>query len=290
MVSVFILAILSGMIIILVSNSNAKSQADLLKVKVFDGTVKNKLIDNLVGEWLFDETSGNTVYNSSDYASDLNGSFYDTPTREVNANCISGQCLSFNGTDRVAVPYNSALNVTSLTVSGWVKLLDLNDAGPIISRTTSTPDLVFSLYYDGAVKKFKFYTTNTIGSWDGWRTSNISPNVNQWYFVAGTYSPTGPTLDLYVQGVKDNGALGGTIPAAIRSSSAAGIGIGNNFGGGDPLNCLIDDIRIYGTFMSIGKVQQNYLEGLEKLKKQGMITENEYNQRIADLNQSIASN
>jgi prepilin-type N-terminal cleavage/methylation domain-containing protein len=288
LIAVAIMAILSATTLALVTNSGARRQADLTKVKIFDGTIKNKLVENMVGDWSFDETSGSTVYNYSDYGNDLNGAFSGTPTREINASCVSGQCLSFNGTDGLVVPYNSALNVSALTVSGWVKLLDLNDAGPIISRTTSTPDLVFSLYYDGSSKKFQLYATNTIGTWNGWRSSSISPSVNQWYFVVGMYSPTGPALDIYIQGVKDNGTLGGSIPSALRSSTVASIGIGNNSAGGDPLSCFIDDVRMYGVFMSIAQVQQNYLAGLNKLLANNGITQTDYNQRVAALERQAA--
>jgi hypothetical protein len=62
------------------------------------------------------------------------------------------------------------------------------------------------------------------------RYSRTVITLNTWYFVAGAYNASARTLDIYVNGVLDNGVLRGTIPAA-QVDSSQNVNIGRRFGG-----------------------------------------------------------
>src|SRR6184192_3868855 len=51
------------------------------------------------------------------------------------------------------------------------------------------------------------------------RYSTTVRALNTWYHVAGVYNATAQTLDIYVNGVLDNGVLIGTVPAAQYNST-----------------------------------------------------------------------
>ena len=51
---------------------------------------------------------------------------------------------------------------------------------------------------------------------------------------------------------------------------------------------VIDEFRIYNAAIPISQIRENYLAGLNKLLANNGITQTEYNQRIADLNKSVA--
>ena len=93
--------------------------------------------------------------------------------------------------------------------------------------------------------------TNTFAQ----RYSTTVRSLNVWYHVAGVYDASAQTLDIYVNGVLDNGTLRGTIPAS-QINSAVNVNIGRRSGGsGYYFNGVIDDVRIYNRALSQAEIQ-----------------------------------
>jgi hypothetical protein len=71
--------------------------------------------------------------------------------------------------------------------------------------------------------------------------------------VAGVYNATARTLDIYVNGVLNNGTLVGTVPASqFNPSVNVNIGRRSNgfyFGG------VIDEVRVYSRALSQAEIQ-----------------------------------
>ena len=63
--------------------------------------------------------------------------------------------------------------------------------------------------------------TNTFAQ----RYSTTVRSLNVWYHVAGVYNASARTLDIYVNGVLNNGTLSGTVPAS-QINSADNVNIG----------------------------------------------------------------
>ena len=74
-----------------------------------------------------------------------------------------------------------------------------------------------------------------------------------WYHVAGVYDAAERTLDIYVNGVRDNGVLSGTIPAS-QINSSVNVNIGRR-SGGFYFNGVIDEVRIYNRALSGPEIQ-----------------------------------
>ena len=90
------------------------------------------------------------------------------------------------------------------------------------------------------------------------RYSRTVRALNTWYHVAGVYNATTRTLDIYVNGVLDNGVLVGTVPAA-QVVSNINVNIGRRTGG-FYFRGVIDDVRIYNRALTpaeIGAVMSN---------------------------------
>jgi len=51
------------------------------------------------------------------------------------------------------------------------------------------------------------------------RFSKTVISLNTWYYVAGVYNAAAQTLDVYVNGVLDNGVLGDIVPASFTVSA-----------------------------------------------------------------------
>ena len=87
------------------------------------------------------------------------------------------------------------------------------------------------------------------------RYSTTVRSLNVWYHVAGVYNASARTLDIYVNGVLNNGTLSGTVPAS-QINSAVNVNIGRRSGGsGYYFNGVIDDVRIYNRALSQAEIQ-----------------------------------
>jgi hypothetical protein len=71
--------------------------------------------------------------------------------------------------------------------------------------------------------------------------------------VAGVYNAPAQTLDIYVNGVLDNGTLVGTVPAA-QVNSSVNVNIGRRTGG-MYFNGIIDEVRVYNRALTAAEIQ-----------------------------------
>ena len=79
--------------------------------------------------------------------------------------------------------------------------------------------------------------------------------MNQWYHVCGVYNASAKTLDIYVNGVLDNGTLIGTVPSA-QVLPAGNPNIGRRIQGYYFLG-VIDEARIYSRALSPTDIQKD---------------------------------
>jgi len=160
----------------------------------------------LVGYWSFNELTGQTAYDYSSYGN--NGSIHGAS--KVYGNL--GPALSFDGEDDyVEVMHSASLNISSITVMAWVKLVEFpgyfGGVSMIVAKgTNDQQNGHFGLhqYYEGHTPTnpaiFHFYLREN----DQWYAvdGNTSIVLGEWYHVAGTYN--GSTLKVYVNGVLED--------------------------------------------------------------------------------------
>ena len=92
----------------------------------------------------------------------------------------------------------------------------------------------------------------------GWR-SNVQrysatvPALNTWNHVAGVYNASARTLEIYVNGVLDNGVLLGTVPSAqFDPNLSVSIGKRNT---GYYFDGTIDEVKVYNRALSQAEIQ-----------------------------------
>lgn len=282
MVSVLILALISSMIVALNSNSQAKSQADLLQTKIFAGTIKNKLAQNIVGDWSFYEGTGTTVHDSSDYQNNgtINGSTWVT-----NGSCVENNCLSFDGNDTVIFnSFTDISNFSAYTISVWIKPItsvNLEVALGYGSTAGVNPVILIGKHSDNkAIFQHRDDAGNIIQIF-----SDKTINDNKWHLITGIrYSSNNHRIlvDGVLQSMTDTDTIGtttinrsmlGTLPRASNSYY---------------FNGLIDEVSVYSAAYTIVQIQEQCLAGLEKLLNSGQISKQEYNQKIAELQKQVA--
>jgi hypothetical protein len=71
--------------------------------------------------------------------------------------------------------------------------------------------------------------------------------------VTGVYDATAQTLNIYVNGVLDNGVLSGSVPSS-QYSDPANVNIGRR-GGGFYFQGTIDEVRLYNRALTQAEIQ-----------------------------------
>ena len=218
---------------------------------------EEKLFDsqNMVSYWSFDEATSTIAY---DNQSTNNGTLTNGPTWQSSSNCVSGSCLSFNGTNNyVGVPDDTSLKPSQITAEVWVypTVISVNQA--ILGKGDGGST--------GGGYNFVIYSSNYPSFWiyDGTgNLQNLSFNVgisaNQWYHLVYTYD--GTTAKAYVNGIYKN-----SLSVSGFTQKNIPLGIGSFSGGGWYFNGLIDEVRIYNRALSADEIQAHYKAGLDKL-------------------------
>ena len=127
------------------------------------------------------------------------------------------------------------------------------DDGQIVAKSNDASGWQFKTSPDTGPHTFGVGVagaTNTFAQ----RYSTTVRSLNVWYHVAGVYNASARTLDIYVNGVLNNGTLSGTVPAS-QINSAVNVNIGRRSGGGFYFNGVIDDVRIYNRALSQAEIQ-----------------------------------
>ena len=121
-----------------------------------------------------------------------------------------GKALSFNGTSSYVDLGNvSAFQVTgSMSWSAWIKATSHPpDDGQIIARSDQNVGWQFKTSPDTGVRTFAVAVTPSDGTEHTQRYSKTVYALNTWYYVAAVYDAAAKTLNIYVNGVLDNGVL-----------------------------------------------------------------------------------
>lgn len=203
----------------------------------------------LVGYWKFDETSGTTAHDAS--VNGLNGTVNGATwtTGKVNG------ALQFNGTSSYVDMGNpSQLQSTgSITWSAWVwATASPADDGQIIAKSDGAGGWEFKTSPDTGPQTFAVAVYGSSGAYAG-RYSTTVRALNTWYHVAGVYNAASQTLNIYVNGVLNNGTLMGTVPSS-RNITSANVNVGRR-SGGYYFNGLVDDVRIYNRALTQPEIQ-----------------------------------
>ena len=169
-----------------------------------------------------------------------------------------GNALSFNGRSSYVNLGNPAgLYLTgSMTWSAWVYATGTPaDDGQIIAKSGgSKGNRGWQLKTSPDTGPHTFgVAVSSDGNTSTQRYSATIRALNTWYYVAGVYNATARTLDIYVNGVLDNGELVGTVPAS-QFDSPKDVMIGRR-AGGFYFQGVIDEVRVYDRALRASEIQ-----------------------------------
>jgi len=205
---------------------------------------------NLIAGYGFSEGSGTGTADSS--GNGINGTLVSAPAWVAGK---TGTGLSFNGSNTYVDLGNPiSLQLTgSMTLSAWVyETGNVGDDGQIIAKSDGGPGWQLKSTPDTGVRTYGIAITNSGGAMTQ-RYSQTVRALNTWYHVAGVYDAAAQRLDIYVNGVLDNGALSGTIPTS-QGNSPVNANIGRRTGGFN-IKGTIDDVRVYARALTAAEIQ-----------------------------------
>jgi hypothetical protein len=203
----------------------------------------------LVAAYAFSEGAGTTVTDASGkgHTGTISGATW-TATGKY------GKALSFNGSTSFVDLGNAAdFQVTgSMTWSAWIfATANPADDGQIVSKS-SGPGWQLKTSPDTGPHTFGV-GISADGSSLTQRYSTTVRQLNTWYHVTGVYDAAARTLNIYVNGVLDNGVLLGTVPAS-QYNATQNVNIGRRTGG-YYFQGTIDELRIYNRALSQAEIQ-----------------------------------
>jgi len=205
----------------------------------------------LVASYKFNEGDGRIVHDAS--GNDITGFIFGATWTTDSPN---GSALSFDGSNSyVDLGNPSLLQITgSMTCSAWVKAeANMADDGQIVAKSNDEAGWQLKTSLDTGRRTFG--VTISAGSGRVQRYSTTVYSLDVWYYVTGVYDAAARTLDIYVDGVLDNGVLTGNIPAS-QTDAPVNAYIGKRTSGdGYCFNGIIDNVRIYNQALNQAEVQ-----------------------------------
>ncbi|MFA5013154.1 MAG: LamG-like jellyroll fold domain-containing protein [Candidatus Paceibacterota bacterium] len=294
LVVIAIIGILSALIVVGMSSTTQK--ATIAKSQVFANSLRNSLMGDLVSEWKLDGSTNDTWA-----ASFANNGTWSGPTAPNTvatygtvAECVSGQCMDFDGVDDMVNFGNNAslsMGTKDHTISLWVKFDDAiasqwetlfacgdaigNLNGYWLNRHTGEDRLY--LYFSNGTTRSTYYLS-----------ASGTLTANTWYNIVVTLDRDS-VAQAYINGAKQTAYSPSIVAEAgdVQNSMFSRIGA-YSAGPQYILNGKLDEVRIFHAITTISQIEQNYFVGLNKLLASTSISKQEYDQRLATLNSNYA--
>ncbi|GLZ34638.1 hypothetical protein Lesp02_68250 [Lentzea sp. NBRC 105346] len=206
-------------------------RGDVSEVKVWNRTLTAAEIAELttpwrVGKWLFNEGSGDTAYDFSQFWHDLSltgGAGWGEGS--------TGPGLRFTGPGSADTAEPVLYTDQSYTVDVWVKLAEAGTARTIVVQRGPSEVDPFVLRYDGARWSFD---VSTAPSDPTWASAKADAAIGTWTHLTATYDAAARTVKLSV-----NGELKSTVTDVTAWNSEGVFSVGESWLGG------IDELNVY---------------------------------------------
>ena len=214
----------------------------------------------LVAAYGFNETTGTATSDSSGNGN--NGTLINGPVFVAGKN---GNAINLDGAnDYVNLGNPASLQLTgSMTIDAWINssAFPVDDAAVVSKRSDTEIGFQLDTTIDKGPRTIGFKLTNSSGG-KMFRYGATALQLNQWYHVAGVYDAATQTLNVYLNGQLDNGALVGTVTSSQQNPSLNTV-IGRRSGfTGFEFSGKIDDVRIYNRALSQAEVQQDMITAI----------------------------
>ncbi len=291
LIVIVIIGILSAFI--LVGINSISDSANIAKFKVFSDSIDNTLLLDRVSYWNL-EASTNDLWKTN------NGTWSGPTAPNTTANyrpsseCVSGQCLHFDGVDdMVNFGNNSSLSMGTKdhTVSIWVRFdnatAPMNETLFYCGASSGVGyDGYWIMRYTGTSRLRVYFTDGSIERVSAYLTPEGSLISNTWYFILITFD-----RDYVAKAYINTKILAGSAYLDI-SGQQGNIENYTNLSMGRITSSIlagkIDEPKIYHSIASSQLINQEYYSGISNLLVNNGINHNDYIQRLSELKSNLA--
>jgi uncharacterized protein (TIGR02145 family) len=229
------------------------------------GTLDNNasLQNGLVGHWTFDGPDfTDKVYDTSGqghHAYLTGGSTTTSKTRGVLGQGLIPNPTGVTSYGAKTASYAGLNDLTTKTVTAWVKQGALSATGVLVSKISTQPLYGWSLYENN---RDLFFFADWSGTNGWWYASNVLM-YNQWVFVTVTYdhSSTSNVPTFYVNGEAASLYTVTSPTGSIVSDASYPLMMGNDNVSVYPSRGTFDDVRIYNRILSADEIKRLYQLG-----------------------------
>ena len=208
--------------------------------------------DRLLGEWKFNEPSGNAIDSSG------NGT-NATPSGGVTRSTgVEGNAITLDGTGYMTVAGDGFDNQPAMTWSVWYKQTSSVGVANLLEKSIGLSS--WRIMCTNGQPSIAVSTTNNSWYSAGTALSVSAGSMNVWHQAVFVYDGT------YITGYLDGAQIAKTsdpISGNIIRNAGQSMGIGETDGGGSITNFTgsIDDVRIYAGSLTAEAVGRLYAEG-----------------------------
>ena len=177
----------------------------------------------------------------------------------------TGTAAEFNGSSStITVPFDSAMNPESFTLSMWVNADSTNGfASPVTSRDDTPTSVHGYLVYNDSSGNWNFWTGTggPSGAWN--QMSGGKVEIGSWTHIAVSYDDGSQTKKLYVNGslATSNSAPNLYDPNGPQSENLH-IGSGADSGGAFFFDGLIDDVALWDHALTSAEIKDIMTNGV----------------------------
>jgi hypothetical protein len=177
----------------------------------------------------------------------------------------TGTAAEFNGSNStITVPFDSAMNPESFTLSMWVNADSTNGfASPVTSRDDTPTSVHGYLVYNDNRGNWNFWTGTggPSGAWN--QMSGGKVEIGSWTHIAVSYDDGSQTKKLYVNGslASSNSAPNLYDPNGPQSENLH-IGSGADSGGAFFFDGLIDDVALWDHALTSAEIKDLMTNGV----------------------------
>lgn len=214
---------------------------------ITNGYEHGSLTDGLVAYYPLDDPDTTDAIDQTQLRNNgtINGAVYNGSGQ------VGSDSLSFDGTDDT-VSTSSEVSISTHTVSVWVKTTDTEDfAGFFVTGDVGYVQQVLN----GSNGTFRVgIDSDTNASGDRKRYyGSTQINDGNWHNLVHTYDSVSDTLELFVDGSKESVTKEDDNAVSFDETSVVKLGVDN--GGGNYINSLIDDVRIFDRALSQPEIE-----------------------------------
>jgi hypothetical protein len=211
--------------------------------------------NDIVGIWLFDEGTGQTVKDSS--SNGHHGKILGNVKWEKGR---LDQALSFFGEkdNYVSIPYDKSFDLITWTVTAWVQMEKTGNWQAIVGKEEPATVRNYTIWVRGGTDVFDAHFSS--GGPNQWRLTDGGKTMiadSKWHHVAGTYDKK--ALRMYVDGVLETEQAFSDTPDKMAGPLRIGLDSNNLY----PAKGIIDEVGVFNVSLSLNGIEKIMTSGLK---------------------------